>query len=130
MHAKPYRKGAAREGTMRRRIAAFAVCALASWLTIYPVLAEPVTPGDEETRRLLEKSLSVVEIDKEIARIREEQGSVESKLDASRNKLAEQENRDHEAARGCRQSDTRLLYGRTGYAADGAILRRQFIQSC
>ncbi|SDW87420.1 hypothetical protein [Paenibacillus sp. CF384] len=79
------------KGTIRRRIAAFAVCALAVWLTIYPVFADPATPKDEEVRAILEKSLSVVEIDKEIARVKEQQQTILAQLDDSKAKLASQE---------------------------------------
>ncbi|WP_308638897.1 coiled-coil domain-containing protein [Paenibacillus silvisoli] len=79
------------KGTIRRRIAAFAVCALAVWLTIFPVFADPAQPEDEEVRRILEKSLSVVEIDKEIVRVQQQQQSVADQLQASQAKLKEQE---------------------------------------
>ncbi|SFS85380.1 hypothetical protein [Paenibacillus sp. BC26] len=79
------------KGTIRRRIAAFAVCALAVWLTIFPVFADPAPPKDEEVRAILEKSLSVVEIDKEIARVKEQQQTILAQLDDSKVKLASQE---------------------------------------
>lgn len=82
------------QGTKRRWAVSFAVAVLAGWLTIYPALAEPAKPAvpqDEEIRSVLEKSLSVVEIDKEIARIQEEQAGVQAKLSASRTELAKQE---------------------------------------
>lgn len=79
------------QGTIRRIAVALAVCALAGWLTIFPVLAEPQLPTDEATRDLVEKSLSVVEIDKEIARIQTEQTKVKASIAASQDKLAEQE---------------------------------------
>ncbi|NBD22816.1 coiled-coil domain-containing protein [Paenibacillus glycinis] len=79
------------QGTIRRRIAGFAVLALASWLMVYPALAEPAAPVDEETRSVLEKSLSVVEIDKEIGRIQTEQSAVKAKLASSQAALDKQE---------------------------------------
>ena len=79
------------QGTIRRRIAAFAALALASWLMVYPALAKPAAPVDEETRSVLEKSLSVVEIDKEIGRIQTEQSAVQAKLASSQAALDKQE---------------------------------------
>ncbi|MFD0715120.1 hypothetical protein [Paenibacillus sp. GCM10027626] len=55
------------KGTTRRRIGAVLTAAAALLLTLYPVLAR--SPEDEEVRRILEKSLSTVELDKEISRI-------------------------------------------------------------
>ncbi|QHW30396.1 hypothetical protein GZH47_05745 [Paenibacillus rhizovicinus] len=79
------------QGTKRRWTVSLAVFALAGWLTIYPALAEPAVPQDEETRSVLEKSLSVVEIDKEITRIQTEQAGVQAKLKSSQAELALQE---------------------------------------
>jgi peptidoglycan hydrolase CwlO-like protein len=53
-----------------------------------PVFAEPVP---EETRKLLEKSLSVVEIDREIGRISELKGETQISIEQSENQLAQQE---------------------------------------
>ncbi|RAP76930.1 hypothetical protein DL346_15070 [Paenibacillus montanisoli] len=72
-------------------MAAFAVCALAVWLTIFPAFADPATPEDEEVRRMLEKSLSVVEIDKEIVRVQQQKQTVAEQLQVSQDKLKEQE---------------------------------------
>ena len=88
---KQQERGAPVQGTKRRWIAAFIVLVLASWLTIYPALAEPAVPKDDEIRSVLEKSLSVVEIDKEIARIQTEQTGVKAKLATSRADLDRQE---------------------------------------
>ncbi|REE93006.1 hypothetical protein A8990_10290 [Paenibacillus taihuensis] len=79
------------KGTNRRRSAAIVIGLLACWLTIFPVFADPATPQDEEVRRILEKSLSVVEIDKEIIRIQEEQKTITVQLTDSKTKLSEQE---------------------------------------
>ncbi len=49
-----------------------------------PVFAEPVT---DETRRLLEKSLSIAEIDREIARIAELRQETQNRIDNSRRQL-------------------------------------------
>ncbi|MBM7565688.1 coiled-coil domain-containing protein [Paenibacillus sacheonensis] len=75
------------QGTKRRWIAALTAGAIASWLAIYPVLAEPAVPQDEEIRSVLEKSLSVVEIDKEISRIQAEQSGVKAKLSSAQAEL-------------------------------------------
>ncbi|MCQ6558285.1 coiled-coil domain-containing protein [Paenibacillus mendelii] len=77
------------KGTMRRRIGAAALVALAVWLSVYPVLAQ--SPEDEEVRRILEKSLSVVELDKEIAHIAEQKKTAGKQLDRSRTELQQQE---------------------------------------
>jgi peptidoglycan hydrolase CwlO-like protein len=53
-----------------------------------PVFAEPVP---EETRKLLEKSLSIVEIDREIARISGQKGETQNSIEQSENQLALQE---------------------------------------
>ncbi|SEN11008.1 hypothetical protein [Paenibacillus sp. OV219] len=79
------------KGIKRRRSAAIVIGLLACWLTIIPVLADPATPKDEEIRRILEKSLSVVEIDKEITRIQQEQQAITTQLATSKTKLSEQE---------------------------------------
>lgn len=82
------------KGKNRRRSAAIVIGLLAGWLTIFPVFADPdpvTPPQDEEVRRILEKSLSVVEIDKEIARIQEEQKTISAQLTTSKAKLSEQE---------------------------------------
>ncbi|GGD71157.1 coiled-coil domain-containing protein [Paenibacillus nasutitermitis] len=75
--------------TKRRRLLAFAASAFAVWLTIFPVLAQ--SPEDEEIRRIMEKSLSVVELDKEIARIADQQKTISGQLDQTRTTLADQE---------------------------------------
>ncbi|MBW7453677.1 hypothetical protein ACFOLF_06625 [Paenibacillus sepulcri] len=75
--------------TKRRGLLAFAASALAIWLTVYPVLAQ--SPEDEEVRRIMEKSLSVVELDKEITRIAEQQKAIAGQLDQSRSSLQTQE---------------------------------------
>lgn len=53
-----------------------------------PVFAEPLP---EETRELLEKSLSVVEIDREIGRISDLKAEAQTAIQQSEEKLAEQE---------------------------------------
>ncbi len=53
-----------------------------------PVFAEPLP---EETRRLLEKSLSVVELDREIERISSLKSDTQTAIQKSQNRLAEQE---------------------------------------
>ncbi len=53
-----------------------------------PVHAEPLP---EQTKQLLEKSLSIVEIDREIERIAALRGQTEQQIEESRNRLAEQE---------------------------------------
>jgi hypothetical protein len=53
-----------------------------------PVYAEPLP---EQTRQLLEKSLSVVEIDREIGRISGLKGTTQSAINQSENRLAQQE---------------------------------------
>jgi hypothetical protein len=53
-----------------------------------PVYAEPLP---EQTRQLLEKSLSVVEIDREIGRISELKGDTQTAIDQSERRLAQQE---------------------------------------
>ncbi|BBH21242.1 hypothetical protein Back11_25870 [Paenibacillus baekrokdamisoli] len=78
-------------GMKRRPASALVVCAIAVWFTIYPVFAEPQVPNDEEVRRILEKSLSVVEIDKEIARTQLEQNRIKSKLADSQEELDKKE---------------------------------------
>jgi hypothetical protein len=55
---------------------------------IMPVFAEPLS---EETRDLLEKSLSVVEIDREITRINHLKGNTQTAIEQSENQLAKQE---------------------------------------
>ncbi|WP_256760222.1 hypothetical protein [Cohnella sp. WQ 127256] len=55
---------------------------------LLPVYAEPLP---EQTRKLLEKSLSVVEIDREIARISGLKGKTQVEIDRSERQLAEQE---------------------------------------
>jgi hypothetical protein len=80
---------------LRLRRGAIAVCALAVWLTVFPVFAEapdpPQAPRDEETRTILEKSLSIVELDKEIARIEEQKSAISTALNSAEAKLAGQE---------------------------------------
>ena len=74
-------KGEQSVSGMKYRLAlAAAIWASAIWLTIFPVFAEPQLPEDEEVRRILEKSLSVVEIDKEIARTQQQQTAISIKL--------------------------------------------------
>ena len=76
---------------MKYRLAlAAAIWASAIWLTIFPVFAEPQLPQDEEVRRILEKSLSVVEIDKEIARTQQQQTAISIKLAESQGELDKQ----------------------------------------
>lgn len=55
---------------------------------IFPVFAEPLP---DETRRLLEKSLSVVELDREIGRIAGLKGDTQTAIQQSETRLAEQE---------------------------------------
>ncbi|MFC4103932.1 coiled-coil domain-containing protein [Paenibacillus xanthanilyticus] len=76
-------------GTIRRGLLAAAIGAAALWLSVFPIVAAP--QEEEDIRQLLEKSLSVVELDKEIARIAEQQTTVAGKLEASREALARQE---------------------------------------
>ncbi|MFB9325441.1 hypothetical protein ACFFSY_05845 [Paenibacillus aurantiacus] len=75
-------------GTIRRGLCAVAV-GTALWLSVFPIFAAP--QEEEDVRQLLEKSLSVVELDKEIARIAEQKTAVDGKLSASRQALAKQE---------------------------------------
>lgn len=77
-------------GMKHRPALVIAICAIAVWLTIFPVFAEPQLPQDEEVRRILEKSLSVVEIDKEIARTQEQQAAISTKLVQSQDELDNQ----------------------------------------
>ncbi|MFC5651703.1 coiled-coil domain-containing protein [Paenibacillus solisilvae] len=77
-------------GMKHRRTLVIVVCAIATWLTIIPVFAQPQQPVDEEVRRILEKSLSVVEIDKEIARIVQQQTAISTKLVQSQSELDKQ----------------------------------------
>ncbi|MBW7473668.1 hypothetical protein K0T92_02785 [Paenibacillus oenotherae] len=76
-------------GRIRRRWAAYAAIALAVWLTVFPVLA--VSPGDEEVRTILEKSLSLVELDKEISRIAQQQQILTSRIKQSGDELRRHE---------------------------------------
>ncbi|KIL34633.1 hypothetical protein SD71_18545 [Cohnella kolymensis] len=55
---------------------------------VLPVYAEPIT---EETKQLLEKSLSVVELDREIERIAALRTDTQAAIEASEDRLAEQE---------------------------------------
>lgn len=55
---------------------------------LMPVYAEPLP---EETRKLLEKSLSVVEIDREIERISGLKSTTQTDIETSERQLAEQE---------------------------------------
>ncbi|RED65761.1 coiled-coil domain-containing protein [Cohnella lupini] len=55
---------------------------------LWPVNAEPLP---EETRKLLEKSLSVVEIDREIERISGLKGKTQTDIENNEHKLSEQE---------------------------------------
>ena len=81
-------KGEQSVSGMKYRLAlAAAIWASAIWLTIFPVFAEPQLPEDEEVRRILEKSLSVVEIDKEIARTQQQQTAISIKLAESQGEL-------------------------------------------
>lgn len=74
---------------IRRRTLSCAVIVLAVWLTIFPVLAQ--SPEDEEVRQILEKSLSLVELDKEIDRIAEQQQLVAARMKQSNDELKQQE---------------------------------------
>lgn len=56
-----------------------------------PAYADPTLNADEETRRLLEKSLSVVEIDREIERISGLRSATETAIAGTEKQLAEQE---------------------------------------
>ncbi|QYR20103.1 hypothetical protein KZ483_19885 [Paenibacillus sp. sptzw28] len=75
-------------GKKRGRFVAFAAGALAVWLTVSPVLAQ--SPEDDEIRGILEKSLSVVELDKEINRIEQQQQTITRQLKESRENLERQ----------------------------------------
>jgi len=75
--------------TLRRRMGTVALIAAALWLTVYPVLA--MKPEDEEVRRILEKSLSSVELDKEIAHIAEQKTKISEELARSLEQLQQQE---------------------------------------
>lgn len=76
-------------GMLRRLILPYAAIALAVWLTILPVLA--LSPEDEEARQIIEKSLSLVELDKEINRIAGQQQGIAAKLKRSNDELKLQE---------------------------------------
>lgn len=76
-------------GTIRRGLSAAAIGAAALWLSVFPIIAAP--QEEEDIRKLMEKSLSVVELDKEIARIGQQKADVGDKLAASRESLARQE---------------------------------------
>ncbi|BBI34694.1 coiled-coil domain-containing protein [Cohnella abietis] len=78
---------------MRRLITAMLVASillltLSRTVAILPVYAEPLP---EETRKLLEKSLSVVELDREIERISGLKGKTQNHIEKSEKQLAEQE---------------------------------------
>ncbi|UVI32177.1 coiled-coil domain-containing protein [Paenibacillus spongiae] len=77
------------KGTMRRRFGAAVLVAAAVWLSLYPVFAQ--SPEDEEVRRILEKSLSVVELDKEINQIAEQRKAAGDQLERSQAELERQE---------------------------------------
>lgn len=57
-------------------------------VALHPVNAEPLP---EETRKLLEKSLSVVELDREIERISKLKGTTQTDIEKSERRIAEQE---------------------------------------
>lgn len=73
----------------RRRIVAAFIAALISILLIFhlPILAEPQSLEPDDTHQLLEKSLSVVEIDKEIGRIQEQKQALILQLSESEQQL-------------------------------------------
>ncbi|TVY00564.1 coiled-coil domain-containing protein [Cohnella terricola] len=78
---------------MRRHlISALAIAALFVLFSrsgaFFPVYAEPYP---EDTRKLLEKSLSVTELDREIERISGLKGKTQADIDQSQRRLAEQE---------------------------------------
>lgn len=84
---------------MKRRIRAVVLSLLLLLLlltlsragSLAPVYADPTDGVDEETRRLLEKSLSVVEIDREIERISGLRTVTQAEIDKSEQQLAKQE---------------------------------------
>lgn len=78
-------------GLNRRPALVIATGAIVVWFMIYPVFAEPQLPDDEEVRQIIEKSLSVAEIDKEIARTQQEQNTIKSKLNDSQEELNKKE---------------------------------------
>ncbi|WP_274651872.1 coiled-coil domain-containing protein [Paenibacillus humicola] len=79
---------------LRRRIGLFVCLALAFWTAVCPAYAEaPQAPDDGQIKSILEKSLSIVEIDKEIARVADEQAKLGAKLESARTALAGQEKR-------------------------------------
>lgn len=59
--------------------------------TLAPVYADPTDGVDEETRQLLEKSLSVVEIDREIERISGLRAATQTEIGKAEQQLAAQE---------------------------------------
>jgi hypothetical protein len=77
----------------RKRLAAAILAALVSALIILrlPVLAEERPNSEEDIHSLLEKSLSVIEIDKEIARIAVEKEALLETMSDTERQLAEQE---------------------------------------
>lgn len=76
-----------------KRLAAAILAALISALLILrlPVLAEEKPKSEEDVHSLLEKSLSVVEIDKEVARIAVEKEALLDTMSDMERQLAEQE---------------------------------------
>lgn len=77
-----------------RRVFWIGMLAIA-WLLASSRAAQPVPvhaePLPDETKQLLEKSLSVVEIDREIDRIAALRGKTEQQIEESRSRLAQQE---------------------------------------
>ncbi|NIK75885.1 hypothetical protein FHS15_000985 [Paenibacillus castaneae] len=77
----------------RNRIsaAAIAVLLMATLLIRLPVWAEPQPAAEEDMHTLLEKSLSVVEIDKEISRIQEQKKQLALTMSDAEQQLLQQE---------------------------------------
>ncbi|MBB3109038.1 hypothetical protein FHS18_001090 [Paenibacillus phyllosphaerae] len=89
-----------RTGMKRRRAGAVLAGAIAVWLTISPAFA--AVPSDDEIQSILEKSLSVVELDKEINRITLQKEAASRSLQQSRQALDVQEQniKSHQAEAG------------------------------
>lgn len=69
------------------------IAAIAAALLLFETVgtASALTPDDVEIQQLLEKSLSVVEIDKEISRVQQEQAQQEAILTATQTRIDQQE---------------------------------------
>lgn len=82
-----------RQPAIRRRIALTGVAALIAALLLIrlPVSAEPQLELDDDVHSVLEKSLSVVEIDKDIGRIQEEKQTLLATITDTEQQLAAQQ---------------------------------------